>query len=65
MGTSLSDAGKVHSGVPQGSIIGLLLFNLFYNNFPVFLKHSEVIIYAADTVSFVPGKDVMIIEARL
>ena len=60
-----SDAGKVRSGVPQGSIIGPLLFTLFYNDLPSCLKHSEVIIYADDTVIFVPGKDIEIIEARL
>ena len=64
-GTILSDAGKVRSGVPQGSIIGPILFTLFYNDLPSCLKHSEVIIYADDTVIFVPGKDVEIIEARL
>ena len=58
-GRSLSDAGKVRSGVPQGSIIGPLLFTLFYNDLPSCLKHSEVIIYADDTVIFVPGKDVV------
>ena len=63
--TSLSAAGKVHCGVPQGSIIGPLLFVLFYNDFPSCLKHSEVIVYADDTVIFVPGKDLAIIEARL
>ena len=63
--TSLSEAGKVHCGVPQGSIIGPLLFILFYNDFPSCLIHSEVIVYADDTVIFVPGKDLAIIEARL
>ena len=63
--TSLSEAGKVHCGVPQGSIIGPLLFILFYNDFPSCLIHSDVIVYADDTVIFVPGKDLAIIEARL
>ena len=63
--TSLSKAGKVHCGVPQGSIIGPLLFMLFYNDFPSCLIHLEVIVYADDTVIFVPGKDLAIIEARL
>ena len=63
--TSLSEAGKVHCGVPQGSIIGPLLFILFYNDFPSCLINSEVIVYADDTVIFVPGKDLAIIEVRL
>ena len=61
----LSQGESVKCGVPQGSIIGPLLFILFYNDFPSCLKHSEVIIYADDTVIFVPGKDVTIIETRL
>ena len=56
---------KVHCGVPQESIIGPLLFVLFYNDFPSCLMHAEVTIYADDTVIFVPGKDLAIIEARL
>jgi hypothetical protein len=65
LGTALSNAEKVKCGVPQGSIIGPLLFILFYNDFSLCLKHSEVIVYADDTVIFVPGKDLSIIEARL
>ena len=65
MGASLSDTGRVRFGVPQGLLIGPLLFTLFYNDFPSCLKHSEIIIHADDTVILVPGKDVVIIEARL
>ena len=56
---------KVFSGVPQGSIIGPLLSVLFYNDFPNCLKHSQCVIYADDTVIFVPGKDAFIIISRL
>ena len=48
LGNTLSNAEKVHCGVPQGSIIGPLLFVLFYNDFPLCLKHSKVIVYADD-----------------
>ena len=61
----LSTNVDVHCGVPQGSIIGPLLFILFYNDFPSCLKHSKCVIYADDTVIYVPGKDVFIIESRL
>ena len=62
---SLSTEQKVTGGVPQGSIIGPLLFILFYNDFPSCLKHSKAVIYADDTVIYVPGKDAYIIESRL
>ena len=61
----LSAEGKALSGVPQGSIIEPLLFVLFYNDFPSCLKHSKCIIYADDTVIYVPGTDIFIIESRL
>jgi hypothetical protein len=64
-GDVLSQGESVRCGVPQGSIIGPLLFILFYNDFSSCLKHSEVIIYADDTVIIVPGKDITIIETRL
>ena len=61
----LSSEGKVTCGVPQGSILGPLLFIVYFNDFSNCLKHSQTIIYADDTVIYVPGKDTFIIETRL
>ena len=39
----------VHSGVPQGPILGPLLFNLFVNDMSTIAGKSNVILYADDT----------------
>ena len=42
----------VNSGVPQGSILGLLLFPIFINDIPSFVSTSSVLLYADDTKCF-------------
>ena len=51
-----SDPRAVTCGVPQGSILGPLLFLLFFNDFPDCLTTCSTIMFADDTVIFASGK---------
>ena len=45
---------QVSSGVPQGSHLGPLLFNLFINDLPSVILNSEILMYADDVKLFIP-----------
>lgn len=64
-GNELSDALPVTLGVPQGSILGPLLFVVYINNLPVAVINSEVTLYADDTVLYYFSKDPRLLEDKL
>ena len=46
----ISDAGKIQSGIPQGSILGPLLFYCYTNDLPeAFENTCKILSYADDT----------------
>ena len=61
----LSQPCSVTSGVPQGSILGPLLFLIFVNDITDKIKNSKVIMYADDTVLYADGADLKTIENAL
>ena len=44
-----SDTLGTTSGVPEGSILGPLLFLLYMNDLPNAIKHSKILMYVDDT----------------
>lgn len=51
----VSTPRTVLTGVPQGSVLGPILFSLYVNDFPSILKYSEALMYADDTALIFVG----------
>ena len=64
-GNELSEPLPVTLGVPQGSILGPLLFLIYINELPGAVSHSQVSLYADDTVLYCFSKDPHQLEKKL
>ena len=62
---TVSSSLPVKYGVPQGSILGPLLFICFVNALPNVLEHTKIIMYADDVVFYTSSTDLKKAESDL
>ena len=63
--TTCSPWKDILYGVPQGSILGVLLFNININDIFLFCEHSNITNYADDTTPYAFNNDVNLIIEQL
>ena len=60
-----SGVREIYTGVPQGSILGPLLFLIFFNDITDVINHAKIVKYADDTVLYVADKETQSIQTKL
>ena len=65
LGDSSSSSANLSCGVPQGSILGPLLFLIYVNDMPSALKFSDLYLYADDSCIVFQSKNIDIIKENL
>jgi len=61
----LSDPHPILFGVPQGSLLGPLLFIIYINDLPSVIEHCKIQLYADDTLVYFSSSSISNIESKL
>ena len=65
VGSSLSEWLEIILGVPQGTILGPILFNIFSNDLLLSTKETDIRDFADDATLYACGKELDSISSQL
>ena len=65
LGNSLSDIKPISIRVPQGSVLGLILFLLYVNDLPQHIKNEQCDMFADDTIIYSSGQSISENQSKL
>ena len=65
MNGSFSSKQKLNLGVPQGSVLGPLLFNIYLNDMLISVDDIEICNYADDTTLYTCDQNLQNVVERL
>ena len=61
----LSEPKPISCGVPQGSVLGPLLFNIYINDLPHIINHSKISMFADDSTLYHSNDNAQELEDKL